>query len=175
MSFVKLNGTTKMQSPFCLKICGMGFLLRFISSYMQFFTAKPNSYTPVPDTIFVVGKSFYITSILIIYRCWDIAKIFPSIIRAFTIYMINGILRPFASHVQPCKTMGWIVFTIDAYRNISLFIQASHLFSDYYRTRCFYLPNKNPSIFIVVTNLLKSFLNDFGFHIFETRNFYANR
>lgn len=121
-----LNSTSSMKRTLCADICRMCKFWSVKATQVFFLAANLNLRLPsfclsIPmntkKAAFIVGlcESF----IFLVSGRGNIAQIIESIIRLASINMINLAIRPFASHIKPCKAMPVIMPFIYANKYIA--------------------------------------------------------
>jgi len=77
--------------------------------------------------------------------------------------VVNKAIRPFAVRVQPSKSVGFINFAFNAYRNVSKLVRIARSIANLYRFARTNNPCKDASVFVIREHLAKFICGDVGF------------
>jgi hypothetical protein len=130
---MNLDSTTRMQTPFCREICGMGQLGRrkvpevFFGAGMpdlrrEITTSAVLGHTQQPRCV-VFARAFLILCVEAVCR---FAQVGYSVVTAITVDVVDKTLWPHAVYIQPCKTMGAICGRTDTNVSIAFFCAARY-------------------------------------------------
>ncbi len=157
-----LNGTGLMMFTFCFQICLMRFLGCFKRPKVNWLSLNTDVRLPVvsvsSDTKQPRRRTLLPTAPIFGIRCCSSRpKIYNSVVRSFTVYVVNKFWRLFPVIVHPCQSMRSMTSAKSKYTQVPAMVFATRIIPYMHSLGNFFTPVKNTCCGVIIKHLSNVF------------------